>query len=130
MTIDAGVFLTFRFVDGRACPFFRCHCCKGYIEDIGMAWIVWDMKREQEGQTELFAVHKGACLEALEDVIERGHDGFMGSIEISEFLDQLNHNCGVFSRNARREHRERVLEKKKAKYASIVRVDIDLHATR
>lgn len=104
--------VSFKFIEGRACPFYLCACCSKHIDDMATAWIVWDMNKEPSIDIHIMAVHKGKCLALIERYIEVEQGGYMGSAEALTFTDQLMYNSGDLP------HQKKQEEKRLAEVAS------------
>lgn len=83
--------ISFRIIEGRTCPFFICATCNEPIRDGGMGMIAWDMRTELN--PELFAVHKGRCLDRLEAPLKKA-GVWLGTNEIDTFVANLMSNTG------------------------------------
>jgi len=78
------------FIEGLACPFYRCDVCSRRITDPHMAMVAWGEAGDHPEHLPVRHVHKRECLDTFEASLPKGHT--LMTTELIEHMDMLRDN--------------------------------------
>lgn len=78
------------FLEGLACPFYRCDVCGRRITDPHIAMVAWGEADDHPERLPVRHIHKRECLPILEARLPKGQR--LMTAELTEHMDMLRVN--------------------------------------